>query len=614
MTKRWWRGFSLALSLGAVIALEFNQANWLQRFDEGMRDFFVRMQISEEPETRLALIDIDEQSLQEIGPWPWSRKVVADLIETLVLDHGVEKIALDIVFSNSGDAEGDARLAVLLGNLPITKAEVLAYSSEPSYRLEEGDLSPGHSTIHSITEQKRNQYLEAFGYIANHATFSKGACAGNVGFTPDPDGILRRLPTLTIYKTNGYLSLSDAMLRCSAETSKKEVATSLIDYYSSKTWRIPFNHSQNSYMVISATDLLNKRIPSGLANGRHVIIGSSSLSLGDRVSTPLSPLTSGLMVHAAQTSGLLDLKTGKISLPVDGTPIGLAFICAFCLIATLVVARFGAIVCTAYLMSIMLLWVGIAYQLIQWQYEFSIVGPLVGVLVLITTLGPIEWWLEHEQMQKLRFTLGRYVAKPVLEAITQSSKLNVLAPKICDVTVLVVDMAEFTRTTSSISLDELVDLTKKFLNCVTQPVLAKEGTLDKYTGDGLMAFWGAPLPCENSVDMSIDAALQIFKDFERLNQDREVEGKTPIRMRIGIEYGKAVVGELGTNFRTTYTAIGECVNYASRIEAAATSFGVPFLIGPNAAARSVRHKLFSVGRLPIKGTGDEIEVFTCAIA
>jgi len=236
---------------------------------------------------------------------------------------------------------------------------------------------------------------------------------------------------------------------------------------------------------------------------------------------------------------------------------------------------------------------------------------LVGVLTLLMTLVPLEWWLTQAQSRNLRNTLGRYVAKPVIDALTRSGNFTVLVPQTRQVTVLVADMAGYTRQTSSVPLQEMVELTKEFLDCITRPVLEHGGTLDKYTGDGLLAFWGAPLPCENSADLAIDAALHILKDFEALNQRREARGLAPLRMRIGIESGEAVVGELGTRFRTTYTAIGECVNHASRLETAASTFDRSLLIGPATASLAREHALTRVGSLTIRGTDAQIDVYSC---
>lgn len=601
-----WRLVCVGLALGLVLWLQFFEPLSVMRFDEGLRDTFVRLHASEVPEERVTIVDIDERSMQEVGTWPWPRAKMADLIEALVLDHEARKVALDIVFPKRGDTTGDERLALLFSHLPVTKAQVLDYASDRSDSLAQGVLSSGQAQGTSSTH-----YLRAFGYIANHAVFAEARCAGNVGFIPDSDGVLRRLPTLTQYDQRTYVGLSDAMLRCATPASASDVSLPVPAFYARDTWRVPYNHAQSAYTVVSATDVLHGRLPADLIKGRYVLVGSSSLSLGDRVSTPLAPLTAGLMVHAAALSALLDLQEGALALPRDAWAFVLIFCCVFFALAVRVVARYGALTSTAYLLGIGFLWVLAAYQLVVRQYEFSLVAPLVGVLALLMTLVPLEWWLTQAQSRNLRHTLGRYVAKPVLDALTRSGNFAVLVPQTQRVTVMVADMADYTRQTSSIALSEMVELTKEFLDCITQPVLAHGGTLDKYTGDGLLAFWGAPLPCENSADLAIDAALKILKDLEALNQRRQKLGLVPLRMRIGIESGEAVVGEMGTRFRTTYTAIGECVNHASRFEAAAAEFGLPLLVGPAAALLAHKHALKRAGSLTIRGTDAAIDVYTC---
>lgn len=596
------------LALGLVMLLQLFQPAYVVRFDEGLRDILVRLHASDAPENRLAIVDIDERSMHEVGTWPWPRAKVADLIELLMMDQGARKIALDIVFPKRGDSIGDERLALLLTHLPVTKAQILDYTSDRSDTLAEGKLSHGPTLPSSLANKN---HLLAYGYIANHAQFFSAPCAGNVGFIPDADGVLRRLPTLTTFQDRSYIGLSDALLRCATPSAASDVSQTEPAFYANRAWRIPYHHAQSAYTVVSATDVLHGRLPRDLIQGRYVLIGSSSISLGDRVSTPLAPLTAGLMVHAAAMSGLLDLKEGTLSLPRDATFILFGFCSLFFALAAWVVGRYGALTSTALHIGIGVLWLGFAYQLVIHQYEFSVVAPLVGVLTLLVTLVPLEWWLSQAQSRNLRHTLGRYVAKPVLDALTRSGKFEVLVPQAQRVTVMVADMADYTRQTSHIPLPQMVELTKDFLDCITQPVLAYGGTLDKYTGDGLLAFWGAPLPCENSADMAIDAALQILKDFAALNQRRQAHGLMPIGMRIGIESGEAVVGEMGTRFRTAYTAIGECVNHASRIEAAAAKFGLSLLIGPATAELTQKHNLVRAGSLTIRGTDAAIDVYTC---
>lgn len=616
--RRLCRAAFAALAFALVVLLQSLQPAYVARFDEGLRDIFVRLHASEQPEERIAVVDIDDGSIQELGPWPWPRARVADLVEVLVMEQGARKVALDIVFTRRGDEVGDERLALLLENMPVTEAQVLDYTGGRGEPLEEGmpnggmELGAGFGLGSELSSRpEKLGYLQAHGHMANHEFFSGARCAGNVGFVPDADGVLRRLPTLSVYEGLGYVGLSDAMMRCATPSSPSDVAHPVDGFYSRSTWRVPYTRAQSAYTVVSAGDVLANRLPEGLLKGRYVLVGSSSLSLGDRVSTPLAPLTAGLMVHAAALSGLLDLRQGVVSLPADGSGVVVLWCLVFFSLAVWVVARGGALVSMAYLVGASFAWLALAYQMAARQYELSLVSPLLGILALLVTLVPLEWWLSQAQGRNLRSTLSRYVARPVIDAITKSGDFQVLVPQARTVTVLVADMADYTRQTSSVPLEEMVELTREFLDCITGPVLEKGGTLDKYMGDGLLAFWGAPLPCENSADLAIEAALQILADFAKLNARRAERGLEPIGMRIGVEGGDAVVGEMGTRFRTTYTAIGECVNHASRIEAAASKFGVSLLVGPVAAGMSSQHALRLVGSLDIRGTDSQIDVYTC---
>ena len=173
-------------------------------------------------------------------------------------------------------------------------------------------------------------------------------------------------------------------------------------------------------------------------------------------------------------------------------------------------------------------------------------------------------------------------------------------------------MEGYTRATSSLSLDDAATLTKDFLGCLTRPVLDGRGTLDKYTGDGLVAFWGAPLPCPDQADRAVGAALEILAEIDALNARRQNEKFEPVQVRIGIESGLALVGDLGTPFRSTYTAVGDCINFASRLEQAARNLPTQLVIGFKANSQLTQHPTISLGELTPRGTETTIKIFTVA--
>jgi len=202
------------------------------------------------------------------------------------------------------------------------------------------------------------------------------------------------------------------------------------------------------------------------------------------------------------------------------------------------------------------------------------------------------------------------VAQPVLDEIVRLGLNHSLVPTLRDVTVLIADMEDYTRTTSSLSLEDAAGLTQDFLGCLTRPVLAQLGTLDKYTGDGLVAFWGAPLLCPDQADVAVSAALEILAEVDAFNAQRHHIGRPPIRVRIGIESGRALVGDLGTAFRSTYTAVGDCINFASRLESAARNLPTRLVIGVKANSQLRKHPTVPLGQISLRGTQTTLEAFT----
>ena len=277
--------------------------------------------------------------------------------------------------------------------------------------------------------------------------------------------------------------------------------------------------------------------------------------------------------------------------------------------AVLAVASLAAWHGTLLLLGLTLAWLAIAGVGIAMQAEFSVSAPLAAYFVVFFTAIPYEWWQSQGRARRLVTTFSHYVAQPVLDEILRLGLKHSLTPTLREVTVLIADMQGYTQATSDLSLDEAARLTKEFLGCLTTPVLTHGGTLDKYTGDGLVAFWGAPVPAQDHADRAVQAAMDIVATVDLWNEGRMAEGKSALRVRIGVESGPALVGDLGTPFRSTYTAVGDCINFASRLEAAARDLSTNLVIGPHTQAMLRRHRTRSLGLIHLRGVSDPLEVF-----
>lgn len=593
--------FMVLLVCCLVGFLEWQRPELVNRFDENLRDAFLRLTANPEPEMRVTVIDISEASIAEVGPWPWSRGRIADLVEILFSSYGARAVGLDIVFPEPGDMAGDLRLAALAANMPLTLAQIFDYTPR-SQNLSLGTLARGQV-----------QSMKAFppvahGYIANHHGMAAARCVGNIGYIPDSDGVLRRMPLLTRFQEKDYADFASVLVACADPQESNR--GSLEQTVQRGLWRIPYRSALSAYTVISASAILSETAPRELVSDRYIVVGSSALSQGDRVSIPLAPLSAGVMVHAASVSALLDLADG-IAQPIGpGLYLPVLWVLISALVVMACLPRFSVWANLLLLLGLLASWSLLALWGVRRQAEWSVSSPLWAFLLFLLVAIHYEWRASRRKSLRLIETFSHYVAQPVLDEILRSGLIYSLTPTLREVTVLIADMEGYTRTTSSLSLEDAANLTKGFLDCLTRPVLEQGGTLDKYSGDGLVAFWGAPLACPEQADQAASAALAILREVDVFNSQRIKRGFIPVRVRIGIESGQALVGDLGTPFRSTYTAVGDCINFASRLEAAARDLPTQLVIGAAANAKLKKHLTYSLGIIALRGTETHIEVFS----
>lgn len=564
--------------------------------DEWLRDGFVRMRVTDAPEPRILVVDIDESSLARLGPWPWPRERLADLIETLLTHYSARGVALDILLPKGGDTLGDKRLALLAQNGPVLPAQAFDFD------FEHKRPEPVHDGSLGGAVDGYPGGVPATGYIGNYAELAKAPNIGAIGFVPDPDGALRRVPLITSYQGRQYPTLGLALLNCCSGRGR-------LPLKDTGAVRVDFKRDWSAYTVVTAADILDMAIEPASAHGRYAIVGSSSLGTGDRVATPLGANRPGLGVHAAMLSMLLDQQAGLAPMAWPGRAIALVWALATGLVAALAFPRVSALASVALLGASSLAWLGIAYVTSAHDPDFSTSGPFATNLFLLAVAVPYQWQLAQRRSRHLLHTLRQYVAPAVVEELLRSD-LDPLLPRQLDVTTLIADMEGYTSQVEALPVTEAAELTRTFLDCLTGPVMEQRGTLDKYTGDGLVAFWGAPLPIEDHADLALEAASQIVARVRRLSAEREALGHPPLRVRIGIDSGPAMAGDFGTSFRSIYTAVGDSVNTASRLEQAARAYPHDVIVGAGTVERARRHRFLPLGERLLRGKERPTTLFT----
>lgn len=599
---RAWLYSSVLVTL--VTALWFWPA-WHLIEDQARDVLTARFAVSKDTHPSVVLVDFSDASIQALGGWPLDRRKMADLVEELVGPLGARVVGLDMVFPETGDAIGDARLASLAEHGPVVLSNVLDMQQRSS------PIRVGVPAIKTAPPQllaARWGTLPSYGYVANHAGLARARCVGHVGVTLDPDGVMRRLAPLVRGPSGVLNTLSAAMLDCGEPSVRalQDSPSPAAQPPRAGTWRLPFTYGVNAFDSVEAADVLEGRVDPAHVRGKYVLVGSSAVGLSDYVTTPLQPLTPGVLVHAEALAHLLDHGVPQAQ---EGRHWGVLLFTG--LMGALLwwlwqrnKVRAGCVALAAGLVWPVLVLACYAHGVFPWLLYFPAVTW--GALGAITVL---ELKLQRDTKQRALRTLSQYVAEPVLKQLYALGLSNNLQPKLQEITVMVVDMRDYTRLTSEMSLEEIAQLTRDFLRLITQPVLKHEGTLDRYNGDGLIAFWGAPLPQANHADRALACAQSLRDALRQWNVQRTAIGHPAIGMRIGIESGQALVGDVGNAARSVYTAVGTCINTASRLQELGRQLDCDLMVGPQTAALSTQ-VLQPLATVNVKGLNRPLQVYT----
>lgn len=579
--------------------------------EERSRDTLTSLRLQSAPVHGVLVVDISEHALQAVGAWPWRRTQLADLIEQLLGPLGARAVALDMVLPEAADAAGDARLASIATHGPLTLAQVLDFESRPA-PIRTGTPAGGRQVADSIDNAAMPSLATAAtGYVANHAGLAQARCVGHIGVTPDADGVVRRVHLHAQAGSRLYDTLSLAMLACvdPPAAERAEAALRATASAAAGSWRVPFRRSADSFSTVPADAVLQGAVTREQVAGRLVLVGSSAVGLSDYVATPMQPVTAGVLVHAQLLSELLHPpRIGSMSVWLSGVLATLAG----CLAIGWGLARRTRLGLALTALSMGLWLSGSAWAFSQGA-SMRVLPPLASFAAFAACWIGLEFSQTRRLSRQAMTTLSHYVAAPVLKLLVRQGLQRSLVPARREITVLVADMAGYTRLTATSSLEDSARLTTEFLEAITPAVLDSGGTLDRYTGDGLIAFWGAPIARPDHAQCAIDAAQAMLEAVERLNAARTARGEPALAMRAGIESGEALVGDLGSSARGVYTAVGTCINLASRLQDLARDIGEVVVVGPQARLR-MQARLRALGGHTPRGMTEAIEIFALKLS
>lgn len=597
----------------------------------------------------IVIVDIDDISLAKEGRWPWTRSKVARLVDK-ISEGGATVVALDIMFpepeqntvdllvdkfknqninlppdttqflqQNRQDIDADTRLITSLSKMDSVLG--FAFHNNPD-QANQGQLPapllsipPAFLVTSSLTPMN--------GYVSNTATIQeKIKHGGFINAFPDLDGNIRKATLVIRHEDKIYPSLAlQAVVsylltkNISAEFKSDGVFQGLtldktfIRMSPQGTVYIPFRGKAGSYPYISATTLLENQVAKKSLEGKIVFIGTSATGLGDLKSTAIDPVYPGVEVQASVADGILNNDFYYKSAWND------LFLTCFIIIIGLMTAIIWAYLTPKRLTIFTLLFVIsllVANQFL-WSYYHLVISFVLPVLVVLTIFfinlayGYVQ---ESRRRIALKDMFGQYVPAEHVNQMLQSTIARDLEGESLEMTVLFADIRGFTSITEKMSAGEIKTILNDYLTPMTQIIFDNGGTIDKYVGDMIMAFWGAPLDDPDHARHGIKTALAMQKKLESMVfQTAITHEEVRLKIGIGVNTGLMNVGDMGSKFRRAYTVLGDAVNLGSRLESSCKFYGAKILVGEKTRQGQEDFLFRQIDRVQVKGKQEAITAF-----
>ncbi len=595
------------------------------------------------------IIDIDEASLAEFGQWPWPRTRLAEIINRL-REAGARTITLDLILAEPdrwnpaniikelASVPGLEPLGQKTSNLP-SNDEVLAaaLAKSPAVIGLSGDRTihrqlPDPRAPFALAGDDPKLFVPSFeGGAGPLTTLSNAATGiGAVNWLPETDQVVRRVPLLISASGKLYPSLSLETIRIAQGPSTtilvRASGASGILSFGEKTGidsiragevLLPTDAQGELWLkfapadprrTLSARDLLTGKIGKSDIEGRFIFIGASATGLMDLRTTPLAAAVPGVEVHAQALEQML--AGDHLVRPAWATGAELVFLLVAGLLSSLLisqsqtVARFiatsGAVAAAGLTFAAIITVAALSWLAYRNGVLIDPVYPSIALLA-VYLVGSLTSYVRSEaDRARIRSAFGFYVSPAVVEELAQTPDRLKLGGETRDVTLLFADVRGFSRLSEGMDAEDLVRFVNALFTPLADEILAHRGTIDKFMGDAVMAFWNAPLSDADHARQACRAALAMQRSIVARNAARGDTGET-IRLGIGLNTGACVVGNVGSPQRFDYSVLGDVVNTASRLEEMTKTYGVPIIIGEQTAASASSFALIKIGTAAIRG-------------
>lgn len=585
--------FILSLSLSIFLsAIYIFFPSLPDSLDNRLRDYLFTIRGELPHNQNVVIVDIDETSIKSLGQWPWSRNKLAKILENLTLAN-VGIVGLDIVFAE----EDRTSPHKILQDLKIYKKDVPNYDLEFANVVENSPVILGYQFdlvkkdnqnvkvpqipaifIEKDKPQDKSYLIEAYNTILNISQIQdKAYSSGFFNNIPDDTGIIRSVPLVISYDDTIYPSLALEVIRVINDTQKvvvqydeNGISNIVLNDISIPTDRygrmlINFRGPERSFKYISAIDIYNNSFDKSEIDGKIVLIGTSAAGLFDLRATPFDSIFPGVEVHANIIDNILMQDFIYKASWLDGANILIIFVLSIIVVMLTTYTTFWAnpIIFISFSTSYLFL----VYNLLfDYGIVLNILFPIATVLIasIMTTLFDYFYNIKKEEAIKAKF--ASKVSKNVMDDILKNIDKNEFSAKSKEVTIFFSDIRGFTNISEKLDAKELISFLNRYMQPMSEIIIKYQGTIDKFIGDAIMAYWNAPIDIKNHCDLALKASLEQLEVLEKLNVELQKENLPKIDIGIGLNTGTVIVGEMGSSLRSDYTVIGDTINLGSRVE------------------------------------------------
>ncbi|MDB2562075.1 adenylate/guanylate cyclase domain-containing protein [Sulfurimonas sp.] len=601
--------------------------------DDKITSLFLKSQSKQEVSKHVSIVDIDAPSIEKIGQWPFSRDIISQALINLT-NAGAGIIGFDIVFSNPDRLSPhsiakqlelkesypnyDELFANTLKNTPV----ILGYYFDMSNHID--TPAPKRLANINIENSSNLEHFNEAKSLVDNIDILKNASysSGHFNLTNITSGVVDSAPLFIKYQNELYPSLALEMLRITSAEETIKVHNSELGVLgvSLKDMSIPtnvraeiklnFRGAAFSYPYLSFYDILTNNFDPKEVEGKFILIGTSDIGLNDLVTTIYDSAMPGVEVHATTIDNILN--QDFYHTPLDSYTYGIILIFFSSIVLAFVLYHTPpSLSILSFVLFILL--VGYAnYYLIF--YEHIIIGFSAVFITLFLTTGIfalLSYYYENIQRKRIFNKLSSKVSLNVANELLKHDK-DILNVEKKELTVLFSDIRGFTQLSEEIKDPEkLIHILNRYMSPMVDSITQFNGTIDKFIGDAIMAYWNAPLEVENHADLAVQSALRQLEQLDKLNIVLKKEFNIILKIGIGINSGEAIVGEMGSTGRSDYTLIGDTVNLASRVESLTKEYKCSLIITEQTKSLlQEKYDIHKLDTLQVKGKVEKTTIYS----